>query len=142
MKKTKNRPVVKKKPSLMINLTDERGKLFINPRNGKIVFPKEEHQSYRDDGFISLDYLQWELGFDLGQFIESGSDEDDPDWFCVDAASEVLMKTFANFDAAYLELLCDEGRDYADLGELEANGGIKKPRKQSAEINAQIIAGF
>lgn len=126
----------------MINISDERGKLFINPRNGKIVFPKEEHRSYRDDGFISLDYLRWELGFDLGQFIESGSDEDDPYWFCVDAASKVLMEMIAGFSPEYLTLLCNEGRDYADLGGLEANGGVKKPRKQSAEINAQIIAGF
>jgi hypothetical protein len=86
--------------------------------------------------------LQWELGFDLGQFIESGPDEDDPYWFCVDDASKVLMEMFANFDAAYLELLSGEGRDYTDLGGLEANGGIKKPRKYSDAVTAQINDGF
>lgn len=99
-----------KKQSWMLNISDERGKLFINPRTGEIIFPREKHYLYSQDGFISLDYLQWELNFDLAQFIDSGPEEEAPDWFCADAASEALMKMFAGFDAEYLNLLVTEGR--------------------------------
>lgn len=83
----------------------------IDPRDGEIVFTTDDRNFYRHNGFINLEYLEWELGFNLGQFIEPDPDDDDLTWFRVDAAREVLMKMFANFDAAFLKLLCYEGQD-------------------------------
>lgn len=101
-----------KKQSWMIDISGD-GNLLINPRDGEIVFVRQDFDHWhKHHGFIDLERMSFEgsYGFDFTQFMEFGPEEDDPYWFRVDEARAVIMKIFAKLKAKERKALFEDCR--------------------------------
>ena len=112
MKKLMKPNTDKKQRNQMIDISGD-GDLLIDPRDGEIVFVREDYDHWhKHHGFINLERvsLEFDLSFDFSQFMEIGPEEDDPTWFHVDDAREVVMEIFANLSVKAREALFEDCR--------------------------------